>query len=311
MMADQHSSFLRWWICIPVLILGLLASLAQADDAAGSAIAANRLSEGITETQARLRIAAVAGTVALGVGVYGMDNWWQDGFSGNFRTVNEGWFGEDTGDGGADKLGHAFGSYVGTRTLSWLYEALLSDRERALKLGLITTLGAYTAIEIIDGYSEQWRFSKEDMLANVAGATLGYLAETHPEWDEKLDFRLHYRRSSLNGDKAAWDPLSDYSGQIFLVAVKANGFESLRNRGVLRYLELAVGYNARGFEMLDGVRVGEPSRHLYFGVSLNLSQVLNSTAFKNHRGGRAQRVTDRVLEFVQVPGTAAAVDRSF
>lgn len=269
-------------------------------------------SNGITETQARLRIAAVVGTVALSVGAYGMNNWWEGGFSGKFQTVDEGWFGKDTDYGGTDKLGHMYSNYLGTRLLSWLYEGLLHDRERAQKLGLITTLGTFAAVEIVDGFSNEWRFSKEDLLADIAGATLGYLVERNPEWDEKFDFRLHYLRSSQEGEqKTSWDPLSDYSGQTYVIAVKASGFESLRNRPVLRYLEAAIGYNARGFDSVDGVRTGTPERHLYFGVSLNLSQILNDTVFEKRRGSRTQRITDGFLEFVQVPGTAAVVDHQF
>ena len=45
---------------------------------------------------------AVAGVTALGL------TSWDWGSSKSFNFNPEGWFGKDTGSGGADKLGHAF-----------------------------------------------------------------------------------------------------------------------------------------------------------------------------------------------------------
>ncbi len=47
------------------------------------------------------------GTTVAGVTAIGLTSWnW--GSSKSFRWNPEGWFGEQTGSGGADKLGHAF-----------------------------------------------------------------------------------------------------------------------------------------------------------------------------------------------------------
>lgn len=59
----------------------------------------------------------VAASVGL-TAAYGKAPWWQDGFTGQFKTVNEGWFGQGTAHGGADKLGHAMVSYTGTRLVA-------------------------------------------------------------------------------------------------------------------------------------------------------------------------------------------------
>ncbi|MEK7744210.1 MAG: hypothetical protein AAB578_07445, partial [Elusimicrobiota bacterium] len=47
--------------------------------------------------------AAVIGGIGITVGIYGANGWWEDGFSGAFRTTDEGWFGQNTYAGGADK----------------------------------------------------------------------------------------------------------------------------------------------------------------------------------------------------------------
>ncbi len=145
---------------------------------------------------------------------------------------------------------------------------------------------------------------------NVAGAGLAYLTETRPELDRLLDFRLLYRPSTTAGERSDWDPAGDDSGQTFLLALKGSDVPALRDRRWLRYLDLAVGYQARGFEPVDGLP-GERSRHDYMGLSVNLSKLLNDTVFRDQQGSRIQRIGDGVLEFVQVPGTAALADHRF
>ena len=58
-----------------------------------------------------------------GVGVitaWGIIQW--DYFSQTPHAKSEGWFANDTKEGGADKLGHMYISYLGTHGFSYLYE---------------------------------------------------------------------------------------------------------------------------------------------------------------------------------------------
>jgi hypothetical protein len=253
------------------------------------------------------RTGAVVAAGLAGVAAYGMTHWWQEGFSGRFRTVDEHWFSRRTESGGADKLGHAYSTYAGTRGLSWTFQVLGHDPETARRLGVATTLISFTGVEIADGFSRKYRFSKEDVLMNVGGAALGYVMERYPGLDELVDFRLLYRRSKIGSRRSGWDPAGDYSGQTYLLAFKASGVPALRERPVLRYLELAVGYRARGFERDQGrlLDPGAARRDTYVGVSLNLSRLLNDTVFAHRQGSWDQRLTSGLLEVVQVPGTAA------
>jgi hypothetical protein len=76
---------------------------------------------------------------------------------------------------------------------------------------------------------------------------------------------------------------------------------ALREQPLMRYLEFSVGYGTRNFEPESRALVA-PTRHAYYGLSLNLSQLLNDTLFKgNATPSRTQRVTDTFFEFVQWP----------
>ena len=247
----------------------------------------------------------------LAIGLYGATHWWKDGLTNNFRTVDEGWFGQDTYAGGADKMGHLFSTYAGTRLLTRCFEEIGNDPEHALWLGAATTFGTLLVIETIDGFSQRFRFSKEDLVMNTIGTGLGILFEKSPGLDKALDFRIQYWPSSAARRQGKIDPLGDYSGQTYLLVAKAAAVPALRQYQPLRYLELAVGYGTRGYEPNEGPDTVR-SRHAYLGISLNLAEILDDSLFKDSRNSRSQRITHQVLEYVQVPGTAGAlVDHNF
>ena len=240
-----------------------------------------------------LRNTAVIGLAGALVAAYGHRQWWSDGFGGGFTQTNEGWFGADTPYGGTDKLGHMFSNYGGVRLLTPLFEAVGNSHEAAVRLAGWTTLGIFTAVEVLDGYSRKYDFSAQDALMNAAGVALGVVLESHPDLDDKFDFRLAYKPSAGSG----FHPFGDYSGQRYLFIVKADGFEATRRIPLLRYLEFGVGYQARGFDAGE-----ERHRDLYFAVSLNLARLLADGAY----GGRmhstpVQRGAERFLELIQLP----------
>lgn len=245
-----------------------------------------------------LKNSLIISTGALAVGAYGMSQWWQDGFAGQFRTRKEGWLGQGTEYGGADKLGHSFFAYATARLMTRGFEAAGNADERARRLGMWSVLGVMMGVEVLDGYSKKYRFSGEDAVMNIAGVGLAYAMETMPALDRLVDYRLLYKPSPGSG----YEPGGDYSGQTYLLVLKANGLPPWREHPVMRYVEFAVGYGTRGYE--DTPRT-DPRRDLYVGLSLNVSEVLARTVFRgDDRSGRARRAADLLLEFAQVPGTA-------
>lgn len=249
---------------------------------------------GDTPPNLRLRNALIIGTGATLVAAYGMSNWWRAGFTGSFRTVDEGWFGTGTEYGGADKAGHMYSNYASVRLLTPLFESAGNSHDASASLAAWSALGIYTAVEVVDGYSRRWKFSPQDVVMNLAGVALGATLETRPDLDEILDFRVDYRRSPLT---SGYNPVGDYSRQKYLFVVKADGFAPLHKHSFLRYLEAAVGYGTRGFD--NG---GEQHRDAYVGLSLNLSRLLADGAYGGRMHSTAfQRGTDRLFDLVQFP----------
>ncbi len=259
----------------------------------------------LSEAQRQFRTRLLAGGAATALLWYGSAHWWNNSMSWDFRTVDEGWFGQNTYTGGADKVGHMYSTYVGTRLLTRAFEWAGHDSQTAAWLAAATAWGSMLAVEIGDGFSAHYRFSKEDLIMNTLGTGLGLLLEKNPELDAVLDYRLMYLPSSDARRASQIDPIDDHSGQTYLLALKAGGVPSLRRIEPLRYFELALGYGTRGYEPNLGE---ERSRHVYYGISLNVAELLGVTAFKDSRGSRMQRVTNGVLEVLQIPGTAALAD---
>jgi hypothetical protein len=295
----------RWLRVFALVVLGATCPvLAQGESA-------SRDEERAVRDQHRLRLrtaAIVVGSVA-GMAAYGRAHWWQDGFTGRFSTVKEGWFGQATRHGGADKLGHGMFGYTAARLLTHAFEAAGNDRLHAVKLGAVTAVGTLLAAEVADGYSRSWRFSREDAVMDVLGGALAYTMETQPALDALIDLRLQYSPSRGPDGRREFNPFGDYSGQRYLLVFKASGMASLADHRLWRYLELNLGYATRQFDP-EWRALASPSRRVSIGIGLNLGELLGQTLYKGDaHPTRTQRVTETVLEYVQLPGTEAHVDR--
>jgi len=239
--------------------------------------------------------AALAGVTALGL--YS----WDWGSSKKFRVNGEGWFGPETGSGGADKLGHAFTSYALTNVLAEQLVQKGRSPERAALNAVLTTQAIMLYVEVFDGLSNDHGFSKEDVVMNMAGSALAYARAVHPGLRDKLDFRLEYQSSGYKGFR----PLSDYAGQKYVWALKLGGFDALRSLP-LRYLELQTGYYARGFSNPEKADGFERSRHGFVGIGLNLGELLFGR--KADQEADLKRAARLFFEHIQVPSMVLRKD---
>lgn len=231
---------------------------------------------------------------------FGSKNWnW--GSSRSFKTSSEGWFGPETESGGADKLGHAYSAYLITNGLT---EQLLRQGrspEQGALTSLLITQALLTGIEILDAYSVDHGWSTEDFVMNLLGSGAAYWRHVTPGARDKLDFRLEYTPTAYKGG----NPISDYAGQKYLLALKLSGFSATRETP-WRYLELQTGYYTRGFsreEQLEGL---SRRRRGFIGIGLNLSELLFGQRAGNESG--ALRGGRFLLEHLQLPSSAARTE---
>lgn len=223
-----------------------------------------------------------------GVGVitaWGLANWDYGEYA--LHATPEGWFDAHTREGGADKIGHLYSSYLLTRSFDGLYRHWGAKTPVAARDALISSLLLTGFIELGDGFSP-YGVSWEDMTMNLAGGLIGYQLATHEGWQRRLDLRMEYVPSGNP------DPLTDYQHARYLAALKLNGFAALE-RTPLQWLELHAGYYARGYDDPSA-----PDRRIsYLGLGINFSALLARTGWRR---------TAKVLQFYQVPGTSLRAD---
>lgn len=154
-----------------------------------------------------------------------------------------------------DKLGHVFSSYhlgrFSADALNW------SGVRKKDQLIYGATLGFtfLTAIEVFDGFSEEWGFSWSDMAANAAGTGL-YIGQ-ELLWNEQrimLKYSFHQTRFAKQnpnklGNGLLEEVLKDYNGQTYWLSFNLQSF--LKNSRIPKWLNLALGYSGEG--MLNGV----------------------------------------------------------
>lgn len=258
---------------------------------------------------------AIVGGALGGVMLVSGLQWWRRGFGSTFQHADEGWFRRETYSGGLDKLGHAYTFYAGTRLLNQSLRWAGVSQGEALLTSAAVNFGTGALIELGDGYMRRsaYGFSKEDIISNTAGILLGAVMETYPSLDRKFAYRMEFRP---RGGQGGQNILDNYDSQRYYVAARLAGFMEMSKYNPLRYLEVVFGYGATGFRPRDGQVAGvdyvRHERRTYYGLALNVEEVLRGTVFAgNDKPTRTQAITEGVLTYVQLPGTVFAKHHSF
>ena len=200
-----------------------------------------------------------------------------------------------------DKFGHAFSAYhLGRLTGNSLRWAGDSQRNQVL-YGAAFGLGFLPAVEVMDGFSEEWGFSWSDMAANALGT--GLYASQELLWQEQrvlLKYSFHRtsfaeQRPELLGDGLHEELLKDYNGQTYWLSANIEAF--LKTDALPKWLNLAFGYSG------DGMLTGDPNdvmfpnqnriRQYFLSLDVDLSRIKTNSAIL--------RTVFDVLNLIKVP----------
>jgi len=233
-------------------------------------------------------VAATAGALAI----VGLTDWhWGDSA---FHVSDEGWFGEDTHNGGMDKLGHFFACYIVTDLLTQRIKANAPRPGAAELTSAAVVFSLFAGVEVLDGFTKEFGFSGEDLLADALGVAYSVTGSFFPRLREIADIRVMYtpwyaeREGVKSGRLGVLPP---YRRTRYILALKPSAFEKLRETP-LRYLELHLGFDARGYSVQE-MELGYPKeKSFYVGVGLNLTELLfspgrlpNLSAFRDTEPG--------------------------
>lgn len=205
------------------------------------------------------------GAIILG-GIYFWN--YSDRWTGEFAIENEGWFREDSYNGGADKLGHIYTWSLLTRALIHNYERHGFSWKASAFWGFTIPAINGVFIELLDGYST-YNASTEDILSNLAGSGLGVFLFLHPALDDAVNLNWSYLPSSDYKKKVKPDFTTDYAGQVFTLEVNGYGVRKLFSHYrplPTDYLQVGLSYYSRGYSGESGT-----NKQRFMGVTLGIN----------------------------------------
>lgn len=246
------------------------------------------------------RNAVIISEVVLGsLTLIALDQLWYADFErSKFKTI------DDTDEWlQMDKLGHVFSSYqlgkFGAGALNW------SGVSKKNQLIYGATLGFtfLTAVEIFDGYSQEWGFSWSDMAANGLGTGL-YVGQ-ELLWNEQritMKYSFHQtqyanQRPDKLGDGFLEEVLKDYNGQTYWLSANVHSF--FKQSKIPVWLNVAFGYGAEGMltgktETLDGMLMNQNRmRQYYLSLDVDLTKIKTNS--------RLLRTLFDVFNLIKVP----------
>jgi len=202
-----------------------------------------------------------------------------------------------------DKFGHTFSSYyigkMGMDALAWAGET----KKNQLIYGATLGFAFLTAVEVLDGFSEEWGFSTGDVMANALGT--GLLVGQELLWDEQ---RLQMKFSFMTSEYANNDPdklgstplqqvLKDYNGQTYWLSVNLWSFH--KESKIPKWLNVAIGYGANGLPegSYDNSTIPrqpiESYRQFFASIDVDLTKIKTNSDFL--------KTVFNIFNFVKIP----------
>ena len=233
------------------------------------------------------------------VALIGLDQlWYKDYPRSKFHTIddNNEWL-------QMDKLGHVFSSYqIGRAGASILNWSGVSEKNQLI-YGATLGFSFLTAVEILDGFSEEWGFSWGDMIGNASG--VGLFVGQELLWQEQritLKYSFHQtkyanQRPDKLGESFLQEVLKDYNGQTYWLSINLYAF--IKNEKIPKWLNLAFGYGATGMLTGDDKDVvlqylnQNRIRQYYISLDVDLSKINTKS--------RVLRTVFDVFNVIKVP----------
>jgi hypothetical protein len=177
----------------------------------------------------------------------------------SFRVHKEGWFGEKTVNGGADKASHLTDYYIVASLFEDAYKMIGYSEKQAILMGLGLAIATGLANEVSDGFTRHG-FSWEDLAMDSAGAVAASLVSVT-------------RTRDLLGMRTSHLPGPNYGNDVYSADFKFSGLGQRLgvNLGPLRWLLFSVTYGSKGYRDKTGI---DQQRQLGLEIGLNLQQVL-------------------------------------
>ena len=225
----------------------------------------------------------VGTTVGVGtVTLIGLNELWYKGYprsSFHFINDNDNWL-------QMDKVGHATTAYymgsLGMKSFRW---SGMSEKS-AIWYGGSVGFIFLTAVEVLDGFSEQWGASWGDVIANTSGTAL-FISQQLLWHEQRIEMKFSYHTTSYaqqNPNTLGGTPLEsllkDYNGQTYWLSV--NPWSFAKDSKFPKWLSISAGYGAEGMLTALPPEGGDDRyRKFLLSLDLKLSNINTGSAFWN------------------------------
>ena len=244
--------------------------------------------------------------VVTSVGLYYL--WYKKFPKSRFHFINDNreWF-------MIDKMGHATTAY----TLATMHHDLMRwsgvKPGTAIATSALSSIAYMSIIEIMDGFSRDWGFSKGDMLANISGAAL-FAAQQHWWGEQRVSMRFSARFSpyaqynpQLLGKGWASRLMKDYNGQTYWLSVNIRSFLPDKSNFPV-WLNAAAGFGADGMtgasrnpDSVGGKAIPTFKRKQQFYIAADAD-------FSNINTSNALSAPLYFLQFIKTPAPAVEIN---
>jgi hypothetical protein len=257
----------------------------------------------------RLASALTLGGLYAGFTTWTYFAWYRKHAERPFKWGGDGWLGDRTYAGGADKFGHAWATMslarLGTEMLyQWGGFSKLTSTIVSTTLSELLFLG----VEVKDGFYYEFSFS--DATGDTLGALAALALSLSPRLDELFDYRVEYwpsaaYRKQLDGGNV--NVAEDYSGETYLLALHLGAIHALRDHkwgGWTRFVDVAAGFGTRGYKPDPPSRMMPDYPHqqnMYLGISLNAQGLFDWLL--DGRSRTASKLTHGFFEVFNAPFT--------
>jgi hypothetical protein len=228
--------------------------------------------------------------------------WYADYPRSNFHFINDNaeWM-------QMDKVGHLYSSYhigrFGAEALNWSGASKKNQLIYGASLGFVFL----TAVEVMDGYSEEWGASMGDVIANASGTAL-YVSQELIWKEQRITPKFSFHttqypnyRPDLLGSSLPEQILKDYNGQTYWFS--ANLYSFSKKSSIPKWLNVALGYGAEGMlgkndakNKLIFLIKQENYRQFYLSLDLDLTKISTKSHFL--------KTVFSVLNTVKIPAPA-------
>jgi Predicted periplasmic lipoprotein (DUF2279) len=189
-------------------------------------------------------VSEIAGGILISAGLYYL--WYRKHPRSAFHFFNDNreWL-------QMDKMGHATTAYnIGAIQYDLMRWCGVGN-DASIAIGSITAVGYMSIIEVLDGFSSKWGFSKGDMAANLIGTAL--FAGQQKFWNgQRISLKFSYHSTIYPayypqelGKNWISRILKDYNGQTYWLSINIKSFLSAKN-DFPSWLNMSLGYGAEG-----------------------------------------------------------------